>query len=241
MAGPILNSSVIIDGHFSFPQTSNQVNTPLSCTPYKQKKPLCFGKEFTWEGCLDDLRKFVQANLKLQGKWTSPGSEVKLFTCNEYTLKWYGVNKNKLIRDNNKGSLVEKLKNLASLSSDQLSKQNGEAVRVEYVMGNDTDKNPSTVTVNLDNADIQNHIDIESSKGKTGAAETICESGRNSHCYCAELELQLKRIETNVNFLMNQFETSAVKELTSSCSINTCQTEKHRLMHDLEAANAFIK
>ena len=115
--------------------------------------------------------------------------------------------------NNNKGSLVEKLKNLASLSSDQSSKQNGEPVRVKYVTGNDIDKNPSTVTVHLDNADIQNHIDIESSKGKTGAAEIICEFGRNSHCYCAELESQLKRIETNVNFLMNQFETSAVKEL----------------------------
>ena len=243
MAGPTLNSSVIIDDHFSFPQTSNQLNTPLSSTPYKQKKLLCFGKEITWKGCLDDLRKFVQADLKLQGKWTSPGGEVKLFTCNEYNLKWYGVNKKKLvvIRDNNKGSLVEKLKKLASLSSDQSSKQNGEAVCVEYVTGNDIEKNPSTVTVHLDNADIQNHIDIESSKGKTGAAEIICESGRNSHCYCAELESQLKRIEANVNFLMNQFETSAVKELTSSCSINTCQTEKHRLMHDLEAAKALVK
>ena len=39
---------------------------------------------------------------------------------------------------------------------------------------------------------------------------------------------------------MNQFETSAVKELISSCSINACQTEKRRLMHNLEAANASV-
>ena len=97
------------------------------------------------------------------------------------------------------------------------------------------------VTVHLDNADSQNHIDIESSKGENGAAEIICESGRNSHYCCAELESQLKHIETNVNFLMNHFETSAVKEFISSCSINACQTEKHRLMHDLEAANALVK
>ena len=61
------------------------------------------------------------------------------------------------------------------------------------------------VTVHLDNADSQNHIDIESSKGENGAAEIICESGRNSHYCCAELESQLKHIETNVNFLMNHF------------------------------------
>ena len=146
-----------------------------------------------------------------------------------------------VIRDNDKGSLVEKLTNLASLSSDRPSKQNGEAVRVEYASGNDIDKDPSTVTVHLDNADSQNHIDIESTKEETGAAEIICEPGRNSHCYCAELESQLKHIETNVNFLMNHFETSAVKEFISSCGINSCQTEKYRLMHDLEAANALVK
>ena len=243
MAGPILNGSVIIDDHFSFPQTSKQVNTSISSTPYKQKKLLCFGKEFTWEGCLDDLRKFVQADLKLHGKWTSPGGEVKLFTYNEYTLKWYGVNKKKLvvIRDNDKGSLVEKLTNLASLSSDRPSNQNGEAVRVEYASGNDIDKDPPTVTVHLYNADSQNHIDIESTKGETGAADIICEPGRNSHCYCAELESQLKRVETKVNFLMNHFETSGVKEFISSCGMNSCQTEKYRLMHDLEAANALVK
>ena len=50
-------------------------------------------------------------------------------------------------RENDKGSLVEKLKNLASLSSDRSSKQNGKAVRVENTLGNDIDKNPSTVMV----------------------------------------------------------------------------------------------
>ena len=243
MAGPTLNSSVIIDDYFSFPQTSNQPNTPLSSTPYKQKNLLCFGKEFTWESCLESLKKFVQTDLNLHGKWTSPGGEVKLLTCNEHTLKWYGVNKKKLVvvRNDDKGSLVKKLKNLASLSGDQSSKQNGEAVRVENTSGNDTDKNPSIVMVNLDTADIQSHIDIESSRGKSDAAKTICESGRNSHYYCNELESQLKRIGTNVNFLMNRFETSEAKESISLCSIGTCQTEKRRLMHDLEAANALVK
>ena len=134
MAGPTLNSSVIIDDYFSFPQTSNQANTPLSSTPYKQKNLLCFGKEFTWESCLESLKKFVQADLNLHGKWTSPGGEVKLFTCNEHTLKWYGVNKKKLVvvRDDDQGSLVKKLKNLAFLFGDQSSKQNGGGIRVEF-------------------------------------------------------------------------------------------------------------
>ena len=103
------------------------------------------------------------------------------------------------------------------------------------------DKNPSIVMVNLDNADIQSHIDIESSRGKSDAAKIICESGRNSRCYCGELESQLKHVETNVNFLMNRFETSEAKESISLCSIGTCQTEKRRLMHELEAANALVK
>ena len=57
----------------------------------------------------------------------------------------------------------------------------------------------------------------------------------------ATLRGNAKRIETNVNFLMNRFETSEAKESISLCSIGTCQTEKRRLMHDLEAANALVK
>jgi hypothetical protein len=38
--------------------------------------------EYYWQGTLSELKLFVETNpLKLQGKWSSPGGEVKLFTA----------------------------------------------------------------------------------------------------------------------------------------------------------------
>jgi hypothetical protein len=37
--------------------------------------------EYYWQGTLRELKLFVEANLKLQGKWSSPGGEVKLLTA----------------------------------------------------------------------------------------------------------------------------------------------------------------
>ena len=46
-----------------------------------------------------DLKSFVEQILKLQGKWSSPGGDVKLF-CDEeskFSIKWYGQRSRKLI------------------------------------------------------------------------------------------------------------------------------------------------
>ncbi len=46
------------------------------------------GEKFIWDGTLDNLKKFVSDELKLLGKWTSPGGETKLFTSGSVSLKW---------------------------------------------------------------------------------------------------------------------------------------------------------
>ena len=46
------------------------------------------GEKFIWDGTLDNLKKFVSDELKLLGKWTSPGGETKLFTSGSLSLKW---------------------------------------------------------------------------------------------------------------------------------------------------------
>jgi hypothetical protein len=60
------------------------------------------------------LKKFVCDELNLHGSWTSPGGEATLFMCNDYTIKWQGRTRKKLavIRDDERGSLTEKLINL---------------------------------------------------------------------------------------------------------------------------------
>ena len=46
------------------------------------------GEKFIWDCTLENLKKFVADELKLLGKWTSPGGETKLFTSGLVCLKW---------------------------------------------------------------------------------------------------------------------------------------------------------
>ena len=52
---------------------------------------------FTWQSDISGLRDFVQDSLNLDGKWSSPGGDVKLFENEKYCLKWYGVAKKGLL------------------------------------------------------------------------------------------------------------------------------------------------
>ena len=54
-------------------------NQSLSSTENEEK--------FIWDGTLENLKKFMADKLKLQGKWTSPGGETKLFKSPLVSLK----------------------------------------------------------------------------------------------------------------------------------------------------------
>ena len=47
---------------------------------------------YLWKGNPEQLRCFVQDDLNLTGKWSSPGGERKVFTCSTegIKLKWFG-------------------------------------------------------------------------------------------------------------------------------------------------------
>ena len=53
--------------------------------------------EYLWKGNLSELKRFVGEHLKLMGKWTSPGGEVQLFTSTEFSLKWFGPKRKRLM------------------------------------------------------------------------------------------------------------------------------------------------
>ena len=61
------------------------------------------GNELYWKGSLDDLKEFVHSKLKLDGSWSSPGGDVKLFTGENISLKWQGKHKQKLAVISNNG------------------------------------------------------------------------------------------------------------------------------------------
>ena len=61
--------------------------------------------------------------LCLQGKWTSSGGEAKLFSDPNYTLKWYGKTKRKLVivRDDCDQNLRQKLSEMVILTDGENS------------------------------------------------------------------------------------------------------------------------
>ena len=73
------------------------------------------GNELFWKGSLDELREFVHSKLKLDGSWSSPGGDVKLFTGENISLKWQGKHKQKLavISNNDDQHLSDELIKLA--------------------------------------------------------------------------------------------------------------------------------
>jgi hypothetical protein len=47
-------------------------------------------EKFYWDSTITDLKVFVSCDLKLTGRWLSPGGEVKTFTSDTLVLKWHG-------------------------------------------------------------------------------------------------------------------------------------------------------
>ena len=76
---PQLNDSVLIDDYFALSETLPNQNVLIASTPSTKANLTYKGNEFAWNGCLESLKCFVQTDLYLRGKWSSPGGEVKLF------------------------------------------------------------------------------------------------------------------------------------------------------------------
>lgn len=48
-------------------------------------------KKLIWNGSFADLKCFIMSVFKLDGKWSSPGGDVKLFKSANVALKWHGL------------------------------------------------------------------------------------------------------------------------------------------------------
>ena len=76
------------------------------------------GGYLAWESHISDLKEFVQNSLNFDGKWSTPGGDVKVFENEKYCLKWYGGTKKKLliVRDDEQQNLSERMQSLATKS-----------------------------------------------------------------------------------------------------------------------------
>jgi hypothetical protein len=240
-----LEGSVIIEDHFSFPQSILEQNMPTTSTPSKLSNLIKLDKELAWIGSLESLKLFVQSDLNIEGQWTSPGGEVKQFTSENYTMKWYGRKKKKLVitRDDKNESLRKKLTEFTTLNKaiiHDIDKQYGEAE------GKRSEGNSNMVEVieSDDGKYDSDHITANQDDPSSSKIETVVEGGHkftNSQCYCRDLALQLKRVERDIHQLKNRAETRDVNENTRVCNTNTCQREKALLRSNLEEANNTIK
>ena len=79
-------------------------------------------KEYLSNGSVSELKSFVEINLGLSGKWTSPGGEVKLFTNVNFLPTSIclptSINRLVIIKDDEKNYLAKALRKYATDESD---------------------------------------------------------------------------------------------------------------------------
>ena len=62
---------------------------------------------FAWTGDFESLKQFVSDTLKLDGTWSQPGGDKKLFTFGDSSISWR-KNKNLLSLDGEKASNLKR-------------------------------------------------------------------------------------------------------------------------------------
>ncbi|XP_028409427.1 uncharacterized protein LOC114532034 [Dendronephthya gigantea] len=237
--GRVFDNSVIIEDHFSFNQEIDE-HSMVTSTPAKQSNLIEINDELVWNGSYENLKLFIQSDLGIEGQWKSTGGEVKKFTSKNYVLKWHSKTKQKLVvfQDDENQSLRQKLVKFASLNK---AKNRDEDYHDEHLSCSKAEENSNPVKItqnpstnvneherkNLNNAD---NFSIETPHAKSG------HKFDNSQCYCCDLALQLKRIESDILQLKNRAD-----EDTQVCKISACENEKVHLRNNLEKANSIIK
>ena len=57
------------------------------------------GEEYRWKGTFEQLKTYFADNLTGAGSWSSPSGGVKLFTAEEFEVKWQKSKKLAIVRD----------------------------------------------------------------------------------------------------------------------------------------------
>jgi hypothetical protein len=89
------------------------------------------GERFYWDSILVKLKEFVSKELKLSGRWTSPGGEVKLFTADTVSLKWHGKTIKTITLAGNSTQTDELSKILTSICESSVENQGSNTERCQ--------------------------------------------------------------------------------------------------------------
>jgi hypothetical protein len=75
---------------------------------------------YYWNGSLNELKSYIEDNLRWKGVWKSPGGGMKQFVNTKYSFKWHGP-KNKMlsiVQDDEENALSNAFKRLAITEED---------------------------------------------------------------------------------------------------------------------------
>ena len=129
--------------------------------------------KLSWTGDLASLKTFVENNLNLQGTWSSPGEEKKLFVAENLTIQWLKNKKFLSIEGKNVNKVVHYL--------------------IEYICSDSDQQNYDAC--NIDNTE------IHSKKKATNVimdGEFLMESQSSVICRCSELSHEVADLKLDL-------------------------------------------
>ena len=168
--------------------------------------------ELKWRGDLITLQKLVKDELNLTGKWTSPGGDVKQFSCLSATIKWYQGKKVLKILGKNTQTIEQRLR--AAIEISRSKQTNIEASQLSNIKATHVQGDLSEPQ---NNTSVEELSEIPSLVNKTKASDPktkVC----NCDCIC------IGEINTSDGKLYQHISTSASK-LSAEISQNVLEID----------------
>ena len=128
--------------------------------------------KLSWRGDLASLQTFVEGNLNLQGTWSSPGGEKKLFVAENLTVQWLKNKKFLSIEGKNVHKVVHYL--------------------IEYICSDSDQQNYDAC--NIDNTEIHS----KKAKNVNTSGEFLMESQSSVVCRCSELSQKVADLKLDL-------------------------------------------
>ena len=192
-------------------------------------------KRSKWIGTLDILQKFVKYDLKLDGKWSSPGGSSKKFTCYnlDISLTWYPKKLNTLVFHGEESSgLVDALKDVCA---EAISKNDGLTNNVCVPA-----KHCSIATTNsaVDKPKQSSNHCIKDS-GLTDKNQNVStEHDFKLGCQCRILAAELEGVKLDIAIMCRDIETKFLVASNSRVSDSEQISElKHELLKEKEKSS----
>lgn len=208
------------------------------------------GKRYSWEGNMKELKHLFAVDLNLSGKWTSPGGETKLFTSKEFSVKWYGPSKGKLVllKDNAECYLEKNLKERACKYQENVELEDNNCIGSEAGDDMELDAVVETKLIDytLDESTLQS-LEVNENNGSvlvTGDETKTCQTNQ-SKCKCLEFGMQIKSIQKDLSII--QMKMAGKEYVLDSADRNTMlnhdqlKEENNRLKLEHEEAKSYIK